>query len=73
MMESIYTVSEITKLIKITLEQNPELNNIWIKGEISNLTYHSSGHIYLSLKDKLIMICNNNSIDHVLYNLNKGD
>jgi len=51
MTESIYTVSEITKLIKITLEQDPELNSIWIKGEISNLTYHSSGHIYLSLKD----------------------
>lgn len=51
MTESIYTVTEITKLIKITLEQDPELNSIWVKGEISNLTYHSSGHIYLSLKD----------------------
>ncbi|MFH0975283.1 MAG: exodeoxyribonuclease VII large subunit [Spirochaetota bacterium] len=50
-MMRVYTISEITKTIKNTLEQNPELNSVWVKGEISNLTYHSSGHIYFSLKD----------------------
>lgn len=52
MEEKTYTVSEITGIIKRSLEENPDFNDIWVKGEISNLTYHSSGHIYLSLKDK---------------------
>lgn len=51
MEEKIYTVTELTKIVKITLENEPELNSVWLKGEISNLTYHSSGHIYFSLKD----------------------
>jgi exodeoxyribonuclease VII large subunit len=51
MSDKVYTISEITKTLKKSIEENPELNSIWIKGEISNLTYHSSGHIYLSLKD----------------------
>jgi exodeoxyribonuclease VII large subunit len=46
-----YTVTEINRLIKFELEENPRFNNIWIKGEIYNLTYHSSGHIYFTLKD----------------------
>ncbi|MBN2041196.1 MAG: exodeoxyribonuclease VII large subunit [Spirochaetes bacterium] len=56
MIDSIFSVSEITKLIKLTLEQSPDLNSVWVKGEISNLTYHSSGHIYLSLKDNNSLI-----------------
>ncbi|OHD69969.1 MAG: exodeoxyribonuclease VII large subunit [Spirochaetes bacterium RBG_16_49_21] len=47
----IYTVSEITRNIKKTLEGKPDFNSIWIIGEISNLTFHSSGHIYFTLKD----------------------
>lgn len=50
-MMTVYTISEITRIIKKTLQETPELNSVWIKGEISNLTYHSSGHIYFSLKD----------------------
>ena len=48
----IFTITEITKKIKSTIENNFELNRVWIKGEISNLTLHSSGHIYFTLKDK---------------------
>ena len=51
MEDKVYTISQVTGIIKRSLENNPELTSIWIKGEISNLTYHSSGHIYLSLKD----------------------
>jgi exodeoxyribonuclease VII large subunit len=45
------TVSRYTSLIKEAVENDPELISVWITGEISNLTYHSSGHIYFSLKD----------------------
>lgn len=51
-----YTVSELTRLIKEDLEGNPEFNDIWIKGEVTNITYHSSGHIYLTLKDESAVI-----------------
>ena len=46
----IYTVTEITQLIKNTLEN--EFVNIWLTGEISNFKIYSSGHIYFSLKDE---------------------
>ncbi|MBU0599859.1 exodeoxyribonuclease VII large subunit [bacterium] len=46
----IYTITEITKEIKKLLENN--FTSVWIKGEISNLHIHTSGHIYFSLKDQ---------------------
>ena len=46
----IYTVSEITKKIKDILEGS--IPTIWVEGEISNYTHHSSGHRYFSLKDE---------------------
>ena len=46
-----YTVTEINRLIKSELEGSPVFNNIWVRGEVYNLTYHSSGHIYFTLKD----------------------
>ncbi len=50
--EQVYTVTEITRIIKKRLEDDPQFSSIWIKGELSNVTYHSSGHIYLTLKDE---------------------
>jgi len=50
--DRIFTITEITRLIKQSLENNPLFNGILIKGEISNVTYHSSGHIYFTLKDE---------------------
>ncbi len=43
-----YTITELTKKIKLQVE---EIGSVWLMGEISNLKYHSSGHIYLTLKD----------------------
>ena len=47
----IYTVSQINSLIKVALEQTLPARLV-IKGEISGLTMHSSGHCYFSLKDE---------------------
>lgn len=48
----ILSVSELTKYIKDKFENDFFLSNLWVKGEISNLKLHSSGHAYLTLKDK---------------------
>ena len=48
----IYTVSQVTAEIKELLEGNPFLADLWIEGEISNLSVASSGHAYFNLKDQ---------------------
>ena len=47
-----YTVSQVTAEIKELLESNPFLADLWIEGEISNLSVASSGHAYFNLKDQ---------------------
>jgi len=47
----IYTVNEITTYIKNSLEEDEKLQDVWIKGEISNFK-SPSRHLYFSLKDK---------------------
>ena len=46
----VYTVTEITRAIKFSLET--EFPQVWIEGEISNLRIPSSGHMYLTIKDE---------------------
>ncbi len=48
----IATVSQINGYLKRLLDSNEILNNIWIKGEISNFKLHYSGHMYITLKDE---------------------
>ena len=50
-MASIYTVSQVTAYIRNMFTQDFALNRISIKGEVSNCKYHTSGHIYFTLKD----------------------
>lgn len=46
------TVTALTKYIKRKFEVDPHLQDLWIKGEISNFTFHSRGHMYFTLKDE---------------------
>lgn len=45
------TVSKVNEYIKNMFEYEPALNNIRVKGEVSNCKYHTSGHIYFTIKD----------------------
>lgn len=51
-MKNVYTVKQLNSYIKNMFEQDFMLNRIYVKGEISNCKYHTSGHIYFSLKDE---------------------
>lgn len=52
MSDNYLTVTALTKYIKRKIDMDPHLNNIWLKGEISNFNHHSRGHMYLTIKDK---------------------
>ncbi len=44
-------VSQLTSYIKASLEEDPSLQDIEVQGEVANVTYHRSGHVYFTLKD----------------------
>ncbi|MCI8584499.1 MAG: exodeoxyribonuclease VII large subunit [Lachnospiraceae bacterium] len=52
MAKNVYTVRQVNAYIKNMFVQDFMLNRIYVKGEISNCKYHTSGHIYFSLKDE---------------------
>lgn len=51
-MQNIYTVGQINSYIKNMFAQDFLLSELSVKGEVSNCKYHSSGHIYFTLKDE---------------------
>lgn len=55
-MASIYSVKQVTAYISNMFSQDYALNRIFIRGEVSNCKYHTSGHIYFTLKDDSSMI-----------------
>ncbi|HEY68110.1 MAG TPA: exodeoxyribonuclease VII large subunit, partial [Thermoflexia bacterium] len=46
-----YTVSQLTGYIRRLIEDDPELSDVWVEGEVSNFSRASSGHCYFTLKD----------------------
>lgn len=50
-MAGVYTVKQVNSYIKNMFKQDFLLNSVSVKGEISNCKYHTSGHIYFTLKD----------------------
>ncbi|WP_134698847.1 exodeoxyribonuclease VII large subunit [Ammoniphilus sp. YIM 78166] len=61
----VFSVGEINRYLKELIEGNLELQDIWIRGEISNFTHHSRGHMYFTVKDeeaviKAVMFAGNN-------------
>ncbi len=51
-MQNVYTVGQVNSYIKNMFSQDFLLNRLSVKGEVSNCKYHSSGHIYFTLKDR---------------------
>jgi len=47
----ILSIKEVNRYIRMKMEGDPRLQDVWLRGEISNFTHHSSGHMYFTLKD----------------------
>lgn len=52
MAKNVYSVRQVNAYIKNMFVQDFMLNRIYVKGEVSNCKYHTSGHVYFSLKDE---------------------
>ncbi|MFN2175499.1 MAG: exodeoxyribonuclease VII large subunit [Anaerolineales bacterium] len=49
--QAAYTVTELTRYLRDLIERDPELQDIWVIGEVSNLSQPKSGHLYFTIKD----------------------
>ena len=58
------TVSSITRYLKARFDSDDNLRTVFLKGEISNLKYHTTGHIYFSIKDE------NSKINAIMFSSN---
>ncbi|MGL5202409.1 exodeoxyribonuclease VII large subunit [Cetobacterium sp.] len=52
MEEMVYSVTEFNKMVKGYIDENPNFQEFFLKGELSGVTYYKSGHLYFTLKDK---------------------
>lgn len=46
-----FSVGQLNEYVKMLLEGNPNLKDVWVQGEISGAKFYASGHLYFSLKD----------------------
>ena len=60
------SISDINRIIKFTIDNNDSLRSVYIKGEISNIKFHSRGHLYFSLKDE------GSKINAVMFNYSRS-
>jgi len=72
---NIFTVCEITRYLKEKIDWDPLLQEVAVRGEISNFVHHGSGHMYFTLKDnnsrlKCVMFKTQNV--HLAFNLHNG-
>ena len=69
---TVFSVTEIANTIKRIIQQEPILQNVWVRGQISNLRRPKSGHIYFTLKDEKsnipCIIWNSNTARIKIYN-----
>ncbi len=47
----VYSVSQVTRYLKDSLEADALLGDLWVRGEVSNLSHSAAGHYYFTLKD----------------------
>ncbi len=66
MMKKVYGVTQINRYIRNMFAQDFVLHQVCVKGEVSNCKYHSSGHIYFTLKE------NNSAISAIMFAGNRG-
>ena len=70
----VYRVSEVTQIIKSTLE-NSLISKLWVEGEVSNFKRHTSGHLYFTLKDassQIQCVIFRNAANHLRFALENG-
>jgi len=75
-MEKIYTVSELNRSVKKQIEKIPDFKEFFLSGEMSNISYYKSGHLYFSLKDKkatVKCVSFNYKAKKIVTNLKEGD
>ena len=69
----IYSVAQVALYLRELLEADQQLNDLWIAGEVSNLTTSQAGHVYFTLKDstaqlRCVMFRNSNTGSRLLAN-----
>jgi exodeoxyribonuclease VII large subunit len=75
-MQAPWTVSDLNKIIKSTLEATPFFERVSVHGELSNLTKASSGHWYFTLKDatsRLTCVMFSSAVRHLNHPFKEGD
>ncbi|MBE9912998.1 exodeoxyribonuclease VII large subunit [Paenibacillus donghaensis] len=50
--QRVLSIKDLNRYIRMKLDSDNLLSDVWIRGEISNFTHHSSGHMYFTLKDE---------------------